>query len=68
MITEEQYRGINRIRLHLVGKEVRWHLEDKLQAARDRYEEEPASESNRRLVLAYKTALDVLFKTPMEKL
>ncbi|PHM35934.1 hypothetical protein [Xenorhabdus innexi] len=68
MITDEQYRGINRLRNHVIGRHIRWFLEAQLAQAREQYETHPATEERRRLLQAYKTVLRVLFITPMEKL
>lgn len=68
MISDKQYQAVSLLRSHVMGREIRWYLTDCLTSAREVYETEKASESNRRLVLAYKTTLDVLFNTPMEDL
>lgn len=68
MITDAQYTAISRLRNDIIGKDIRRLLEMKLQEARRDYENNEASESRRQRVLAYKRALDVLFRRPMEEL
>lgn len=65
MIRDDQYQAVNLLRNHVIGREIRWYLTDCLASAREVYETEKAAEANRRLVLAYKTTLNVLFETPM---
>lgn len=68
MITDSQYVAIARLRNDVIGKHVRYILEQKLQIARKDYESNEAAEDRRQLVLAYRHALDVLFYKPMEAL
>lgn len=68
MITDTQYTAINLLRADIIGKDIRRALEQKLESARRDYENNEASETRRQLVLAYRTALDVLFYKPMEDL
>lgn len=68
MITDEQYQGLRNLRSSIVGRDIRFMLQEKLEYARADYEDNTASEGRRQLVLAYRTALDVLFHTRAEDL
>lgn len=66
MLSKEEWQALTWFRTSQTGKEVVSFLQAKLAEARDVYENNPASETQRQLVLAYRKAITVLASVPLE--
>lgn len=60
-MTPEQQRALYTLRTSPVGRLVKYELRNKLAQARETYENNPASETQRQVVLAYRETLKILF-------